>query len=593
MRYSIISVLIFAGLHAFAQELLPPVQSWNGKSQQFMLAQDHKLATPFEKSAGIRSASEEELDVWINSMKTNPNFFYYESGTSAQGRPIRVIKISTDFNFNSSKERSNKPVILIQAGIHAGEIDGMDAGMMIVRDLCMGKLRPYLDKVNVVFIPVINPDGHARLSANNRINQRGPAEMGWRSNSLNQNLNRDYTKLDTPELRGLMAVINEIKPDIYFDIHVTDGADYQYDITYGYMAEHAYSPSTSIWLKNNFNPTINTKLKDFGHIPGPLIFAKNGKDFKDGNADYTFSPRFSHSWGDAHHTPCILVENHSLKPFKQRVLGTYVLLESTIKLLSEKGLELRKEQIKDSNLRQNPIVLTWKFPETTKDTMTFLGINHTNAISDLTGVSYTQWLGTSKNEKIPIWTSNIIDKTIPRAKEFIIPVQYAEIIERIKIQGIKYIQLEKPETLLVSFYKLADVEVQGKMPFQGRMRMLAKTELMEKKEVFLKGSIRISTDQELGTLACLLLEPEATDSYFQWGFFSSIAERTEYFEDYAMVPLSERMANSDIKLRQAYLSKIKSDEKFAKDENAKLRWWYERSEFADERYLVYPIGMIR
>ena len=593
MRNFILTILLIFSINIVAQELLPPVQLWNGKSQQFMLAQDHKLATPFEKSAGLRSASEEELDVWINSMKSNPNFFYYESGASPQGRPIRVIKVSSDLDFRSGKVKSSKPVILIQAGIHAGEIDGLDAGMMIVRDLCTGKLRPYLEKVNVVFIPVINPDGHARLSPNNRINQRGPSEMGWRSNSLNQNLNRDYTKLDTPELRGLMAVINEINPDLYFDIHVTDGADYQYDITYGFMAEHAYSPNISKWLKGNFNPKINNDLQELGHIPGYLIFAKNGEDFKDGNADYSFSPRFSHSWGDAHHTPSILVENHSLKPFKQRVLGTYVLLASTIKLMSEKGLDLREEQIKDSKLRHNPIVINWKFPESTKDSMIFLGINHTEAISELTGVSYTKWLGTNKNEKIPVWTSNVIDKTIDRKKEFIVPVQYSDIIERIKLQGINYSVLEKPDTLQVLMYKLSDVEIQGKMPFQGRMRMSGRTELISKKEVFPKGSIKISTDQELGTLACLLLEPDATDSYFQWGFFAGIAERTEYFENYAMVPLSERMANSDVKFREEYIARIKSDEKFAKDENAKLRWWYERSEYADARFLLYPIGMIK
>jgi hypothetical protein len=575
-----------------AQDILPPLLPWNGTSQQYMVAKDHKSATPFEKSEGLRSASEEELNSWIQGMSSNSNFHYSEYGKSPQERPIRVIKISTDNDFLSGKSQSTKPVILIQAGIHAGEIDGMDAGMMISRDLCQGKLRKLLDKVNVVFIPVINPDGHARLSMNNRINQRGPVEMGWRSNSLNQNLNRDYTKLDTRELQALMKLVNEVNPDLYFDIHVTDGADYQYDITYGFVAEHAYSPKTSEWLKSVYSPNINSALTEKGHIPGPLVFAKNGDDFKDGNMDLSFSPRFSHSWGDAHHTPSILVENHSLKPFKQRVLGTYVFLEATLKLMAEKGLELRKAKIEDEKLRPDPVITSWKFPETTNDSMLFKGIKYHLDSSMLTGIKYTKWEGTKLDEKIPVWTSNVVDKSISRPKEYVIPVQYSEIIEKLKLHGIEFQKIEKAETLQVNMYHLSDVEIQGKMPFQGRMRIIAKTEIIQKKEIFPKGSIRISTDQARGTLAVLLLEPSSTDSYFQWGFFAGVTERTEYFETYAMVPLSELMANSSPALRKEYIEKIKSDENFAKNEHAKLRWWFEKSEFNDDRFMLYPIGLI-
>lgn len=592
MRFIISMLFALIFVRSNAQDFLPALLPWNGSSQQYMLPKNHKLATPFEKSEGLRSATEEELDNWIKEISTNPNVYYSDYGKSPQGRPIRVIKISTDANFFSGKAPSSKPVILIQAGIHAGEIDGMDAGMMLVRDISQGRLRKLLDKLNIVFIPVINPDGHARLSSNNRINQRGPVDMGWRSNSLNQNLNRDYTKLDTPELQSLMKLINEINPDLYFDIHVTDGADYQYDITYGFIASHGYSPNSSTWLKGKFNPTVDAALSEKGHIPGPLIFAKNGDNFKDGNVDYSFSPRFSHAWGDAHHTPSVLVENHSLKPFKQRVLGTYVFLEATLRLMAEKGQELRTARMADDKLRPNPVIINWKLPEIASDSMLFKGIKNHLDSSLLTGAKFTQWEGKKQDEKIPVWTSNVVDMTIARPKEYVIPVQYSELIEKLKLQGIEFQKLETAETLMVNMYRLREAEMQGKMPFQGRVRMAAKTEIIQKKEVFPVGSIRISTDQAKGTLAVLLLEPSSTDSYFQWGFFAGITERTEYFENYAMVPLSERMANSSPELRKEYIDKIKSDENFAKNEHAKLRWWFEKSEFNDDRFMLYPIGII-
>ena len=164
-------------------------------------------------------------------------------------------------------------------------------------------------------------------------NQRGPVEMGWRTNAKNLNLNRDYAKLDTPEVRGVVAAINAYEPDLYFDLHVTDGSDYQYDVTFGFTGPHGYSPAIAGWLKDHLERGLMADLTAAGHIPGPLIFAADDRNPAQGLLEWTSPPRFSNGYGDARHLPTLLVENHSLKPYDQRVLGTYVLLESALRTL--------------------------------------------------------------------------------------------------------------------------------------------------------------------------------------------------------------------------------------------------------------------
>ncbi|MEX1189133.1 MAG: M14 family metallopeptidase [Bacteroidia bacterium] len=588
---SIICIL-YTSLSTIAQTL-PPNIPWNGKSKAIMLPADSPLATPFEKSNGFFSTNPEELESIIKLMSNQAFISVSQASASPQGRPIYAIRISTDAEFRSGKKKSDKPVILIQSGIHAGEIDGLDASLMLIRDLTTGRLRSLLEKINVVVIPVINPDGFARQSEYNRINQRGPSSMGWRTNSLNRNLNRDFSKLDTPELQGLMKIINDIDPILYFDIHVTDGADYQYDITYGWTPKHGYSPGVSSWLNTYFRPYVDVSLVNYDHIPGPLIFAKNGNDFTEGNIDYIFSPRFSHAWGDAVHIPSILVENHSLKPYRQRVLGTYVFLESAMKLMAEKGADLFDVIYEDKKLRQNPVVLSWGVSKSPIDSIYFKGIDNKKEVSDLSGIEYTQWLGKIKNEKIPVYTNNSVSEKVERKKKYIIPAEYSEVISVIELHGIKFQRIQTAETLEVMMYRFKEIKMQGDLPFQGRARVKGEVNVIIKKQIFPKGSIIIDTNQPRGTFAHLLLEPDATDSFFQWGFFNGIAERTEYYENYAMVPLSEEMSRNNPELLKQFNNALATDEKLKNSPEAQVRWWYERSLYFDETYLLYPVGMIK
>jgi murein tripeptide amidase MpaA len=355
MRTSFLFLIVIFGCinqQAVAQAVLPPIPAWSGKSEQLIAPAGDKWLTHAERSEFTSTPSYTETMAWFDNLCSQSKLFQMVSiGTSANNQSINMLIASSENAFTAEKlVRSTKKLILIQAGIHAGEIDGKDAGMMLLRDIAFRNKKRLLDEVNILFVPILSVDGHERRSPFNRVNQRGPEDMGWRTNANNLNLNRDYTKLDTEEITAIVKVINDYDPDLYLDLHVTDGADYQYDITFGFDA--TFSPQTGAWLREKLTPFVHANLKEMGHIPGPLVFAANERDFREGMMEYAYSPRYSNNYGDLRHLPSILLENHSLKPFRQRVLGTYVFLRS-FRCLGLKAQRCKKQfrKIKSCEMR--------------------------------------------------------------------------------------------------------------------------------------------------------------------------------------------------------------------------------------------------
>jgi hypothetical protein len=587
---------------SFAQSILPPVLEWNGKSETLIVAGNNPWITPTEKSGFKKTPDYHETMQWLKKLAdASPLLHMISIGKSPEGRDIFMIVASVDKKTDAgSLSNSPKPLLLVQAGIHAGEIDGKDAGMMLLRDISFGNKKHLLDDVNLLFIPILNVDGHERSSPNNRPNQRGPENMGWRTNSENLNLNRDYAKLDTKEIRAVIKVINEYNPLMYMDIHVTDGADYQYDITFNGYSDLGYSPSIRNWLEKKYKPFADKELIENGHIPGPVLFAVNDRDFSEGNFLLLGEPRFSNSYGDLRHLASVLVENHSLKPFRQRILGTYVLIESTIKYLSENGKELRAITENDKAKRETKIPLTWKLPDikslnqqSSIDSMNFLGIQSNTLRSTVTNQQYASWIAKPINTTIPVYKGVISSMSRDRPKAYWIPSYRSDIIDRLRIHGIKMEILKESKKVNVEMYRIRDAKFHDDsgitIPYEGHIRVTGKTETEIHKEKFDAGSARISTDQPLGDLAIILLEPDSPDSFFSWGFFYQIFQRTEYIEPYVMEPAMIKMLEDPL-LKKEFEQKKTQDSAFASNPDAIYSWFYSKTKFYDDRYLLYPVG---
>lgn len=582
---TIISFYIAA--NCFAQEILPPVQRWKGKSEQLIVKNTDPWITFTEKNNFINTPSHQETVDWLKKLCASTTTMKYVTiGTSAQGREIPMIICNNDGKFEASALReSSKPLVLAQAGIHAGEIDGKDAGMMLLRDIATRK-KQLLDNAVLLFIPILNVDGHERTSPYNRVNQRGPANMGWRTNGRNLNLNRDYTKLDSEEINAVVQVMKDYKPSLYLDLHVTDGADYQYDITYGYS--QAYSPASAEWLNKQLTPHVDQRLKEMGHIPGPLLFAANDRDFSEGVVEYPYSARFSNNYGDLVHIPSILLENHSLKPFRQRVLGTYVFLEAILEVVNKQGAQLKNAIAKDERYRPDELVLTWK-QSTKAENLTLLGIESQVQKSKISNGDFVQWTGKPVTQQVAFYRSDIPDVKVRRPKAYWVPSTYQDVIEKIKAHGISVEVINKPADVKLTMHRITTYKF-ASQPFEGHVAVTLATVPEERIEKFYAGAVRISLDQPKGDLAMHLLEPLSTDSFLQWGYFAEVFNRTEYIETYILEPLAQEMLKDPA---------IKEDFEKAKAQNPDLinnqqevyRWFYQRSPYYDARWLLYPVGV--
>ena len=584
------------------ESLLPPIQSWSGPSEALIVEADDPWITPAERTLLTATPDYDETVAWLRKLvSAAPELEMVSIGRSLQGRDIWMVIASADQAFSAeAMKATGKPLLLAHSGIHAGEIDGKDAGLMLLRDMTVaGRRNELLTSANFLFIPMLNVDGHERRSANNRVNQRGPEEMGWRTNARNQNLNRDFTKLDTEGVRALIGVFRQWQPDLYLDLHVTDGADYQYDITFGGNGRGAWSPAIGNWIEDVYRPAISTVLSKSGHEPGGLIFATNGIDMQDGFLTWLGDPRFSNGYGDAIHLPTILVENHSLKPYKRRVLGTYVLLAETLALVAREQKSLREATETDQQQRPQSIPLGFERDNAlVAERVPFKGISSQRYQGQVSGSEVVRWTGQAITETIPehFITKPTVLIELPAA--YIVPQVWSDIVERIALHGIEVEQIKEPLSTRAEFYRLPGATIAKPSawtpnPFEGHIRIDPGVPVKEEIETtFPVGSYRISTDQPLGELLVLMLEPLAPDSFLQWGFFLEIFTRTEYAEAYVLEPLAQKMLDNDAELKTRFEQKIANDEAFAASQHQRLMWFYEQTPFYDEQYLLYPVARI-
>lgn len=579
---------------AASTAILPPPPPWDGASRRLMVSEGDPWITPSEKTGLMATPRYDETVAWLKRLVAEaPELEMVPIGTSPEGRELWMVIASADRAFTpEALAETGKPVLLAQAGIHSGEIDGKDAGLMLLRDLTVGgSKRALLDRAALLFVPIFNVDGHERFSRFGRVNQRGPEEMGWRTTSRNLNLNRDYAKLDTPEMRAMISTINRWQPDLYVDLHVTDGIDYQYDITWGYSGRQAYSPAIATWLDEVLTPAAERHLEAHGHVPGPLVFALDNADPKRGLFDWTASsPRYSDGYGSARHLPTILVENHSLKPYDQRVLGTYLLLESMLETLGKEGGELRRAMASDRARRPETVPLAFTVPgDQPPSKRAFKGIASEVRTSEVTGGEVVVWTGEPVMLELPVLEPTVVAASAKRPVAYWIPPAWSLVIERLAIHGVEMERIDTPRTVEVEMIRLQDPTLDER-PLEGHARVRA-TGVAERRRVTMAaGSVRVGTDQPLGDLAMLLLEPASPDSFFQWGFFLEVLQRTEYMEAYVMVPMAEAMLAEDETLRAAFDKALEEDEALRGDASARLRWFYERTPFYDDRFQLYPVA---
>jgi hypothetical protein len=385
----------------------------------------------------------------------------------------------------------------------------------------------------------------------------------------------------------LVRALDEWDPDLYVDVHVTDGADYQYDVTFGSNGPSGWSPRIADWLDKTLTPVLRSDLQAMGHLPGPLIWGLDENDLGKGILAGTATPRYSNGYSDARHLPGILVENHSLKPYRQRVLGTYVFVESALRVLGRDGKALREAIAADRAARPKTVALDFKVGR--EDTTEIAAVESRQEPSSISGGRRVVWTGRPVTQRLTVQHADTAAVAVSRPRAYWIPPVWSDVIDRLVVHGVRVERLSESREVDVEMYRLGDAKL-ASAPFEGRVPVTASTTTERRRERFAPGSARVSTDQPLGELAILLLEPASPDSFFQWGFFHEVLQPTEYVEAYVMEPMAEAMLAEDPALKQQFEKAVAADPALAGSPKERLQWLYRRTPFFDERSGLYPVA---
>jgi hypothetical protein len=555
--------------------------------------------TYYEQSDHKKTPNYEETVSYCKRLAdASPWVHYTTFGTSPQGRDLSLVIVDRKGRFTADEvRRSDNVVFLIQAGIHSGEIDGKDAGLMLVRDIAIRKeLASLLDHVTILFMPIFNVDGHERSGPFGRANQVGPEEMGWRTTAANLNLNRDYVKADTPEMQAWLRLYNEWLPEFFADCHVTDGADYQYVVTYAMENLGSMDPGLSEWANDRFLTPIGRDMEEDGF---PLIRYNSYRtrhEPKSGIVCWASPPRFSTGYAAIQNRPGILIETHMLKNYKTRVTGTYELIENTLEILNDEHENLRRlvreadERTAAPAFRETAMPL--RFQITGDSVMIdFLGYEYDVVDSDLTGGKWHRYSDRPATFRVPLF--NILEptSTVDLPEAYIIPPQWSDVIDRLELHGVEFERLSKPWILPVRSYRLTEPEW-GKSPYEGRFTVTCGVDAFNEVRTFPPGSAIVDMNQRAARVAANILEPSGYDSYVRWGFFTAVFEQKEYIESYVIEELARYMLEEDEALRKEFEEKKGSDPEFADSPWRIRQWFYKRTPFWDDRIGVYPVGLI-
>jgi len=563
-----------------------------------IFGQNNDWTTYYEKSDFLETPRYDETIIYSKKLAESSGLIEYKSfGISLQGRDLPLLIIDKNKNFSpESVKESGNVILLIEACIHPGESEGKDAGLMLIRDIIIHNKYPnLLEHTTILFIPIFNTDGHERFSTYNRINQNGPTEMGWRTTANNLNLNRDFIKADAVEMQQWLRLFNKWLPDMFIDIHTTDGADYQYQLTYGMLILGDMNDEQTEW-QNNYLTEVEEKLLQDDVLMFPYVSFRRWHDPRSGLVLRTVTPRYSVGYSAYQNRPALLVETHMLKDYKTRVDATYHLLRHTIEIVDNQYIEL-KEINKDADsetrdLAGKELVLEYYTSDKENTIINFKGVEYDIVHSDLTNDIWVQFSDKPKDYDLVLFDKLMPASSAKLPDAYIIPVEWTEVISRLEMHGIEYSMQKEPKELDINTYKFSNVSFTNS-PFEGR-QMVQNFDMEEIsiKKLFPAGSVIVPTNQRTAKIIAHILEPIGPDSYVRWGFFNAIFERKEYVETYVMEKMAREMIKANPVLREEYEKAVKENPQYYNNQWTKLFWFYERTPYWDQQKDVYPVGKI-
>ena len=551
----------------------------------------YNFETTFEVSNGTETATYQETITFYKKLaEVYPEIAIESIGETDSGEPLHIVTLNPDLNFNFSEIRENKRVLLINNGIHPGESDGIDATMMLFRNIVQDSIKAPKNTV-LVTIPIYNIGGSLNRNSTTRTNQNGPKEYGFRGNARNYDLNRDFIKCDTKNAKTFTKIFHIIQPDVFIDNHLSNGADYQYTISHLFTQHNKLGGELGEFLHNTMMPHLKLKLaaKKWDITPYVNVFNQVPEL---GFSQFIDTPRYSVGYTTLFNTLGLTVETHMLKPYKQRVEGTYELMKSMLDITEEQGAtisELRENAF--SQYKPNDAyIIDWKVDTTKADTLYFRGYQGNIITSDVTGferIKYDNKKSFTKKVTYQNYLKMNVEVQIPDA--YIIPHGWHNVIELLELNKVEVTQLKRDTTFNVENYKIEGYQT-NKEAYEGHY-LHYNTNITRTIDsiTFYKGDYLIRTNQKAVRYLIETLEPQAPDSFFNWNFFDTILQQKEHFSPYIWEDKAKEMLDNDPELKLRFEAKKYTDTSFANNWHAQLDWLFKKSVHYEKAHLQYPV----
>ncbi len=547
--------------------------------------------TVFETSKGFETATYlETIDFYLRLAKNYPEINVQTIGNTDSGYPLHLVSFNTDGDFNFQKIGGSKTIVLVNNGIHPGESDGIDATMMMYRDLAENKIT-HPKNVVLATIPVYNVGGMLNRNTTTRANQNGPNSYGFRGNAQNYDLNRDFIKADTKNAETFTEIFHLVSPDIFIDNHVSNGADYQYTLTHLFTQHNKLGGHLGKYLHEEMMPDLEQKLSETNWDITPYVNVFN-RPPETGFSQFMDYPRYSTGYTTLWNTLGMMVETHMLKPYKTRVEGTYELMKQMLVIAENDHEQIQslKTQTANNIASLKSYHLNWKIDTTKITTLQFKGFEVDTLTSEITGLPRLKYDRTRPFVKETAYSNYFIPSdTIAVPAAYVVKKGWHKIINRLAMNQIKFYELEADTTLALESYRIADYNTR-KSPYEGHYpHYNTKVTGKIKKVSLQKGDYIIPTNQKGIRYLLETLEPQAPDSFFNWNFFDAILQQKEGFSPYVFEDTALELLKNDEDLRERFILKKQNDEEFSKNWYAQLDWLFKKSDYYEPAHMQYPI----
>ena len=551
------------------------------------------FTTLFEKTKGTETPEYKAVISYYKDLASAySGVSLFSFGQTDSGEPLHLVVYSQEEIYNVDEiKTSSKNRILINNGIHPGESDGIDASMMLIRDIAQNdSLKEKYKNTLICVIPVYNIGGALNRNSHTRANQKGPKEYGFRGNARNFDLNRDFIKQDTKNAAAFAEIFHTVNPDVFIDNHVSNGADYQYAITHLFTQHNKLGGSLGKFLETEMRPYLEKSLVE-KEIPITPYVNVWGTTPETGFSQFFDSPRYSTGYTTLFHTLGLMVETHMLKPYKIRVEQTYELMFSALDFTNEKSKEIKDLRSKalDEILSNKTYPIAFKVDKNNPTQLQFKGYEGTVVDSKVTSGKRLFYDKTKPFTKTTKYFNNFLaTKEVRIPKAYILQQGWHKVIDRLKQNKITFTRFKKDTTITVEVNHIDDFKTRN-TAYEGHYLHYNTTIKKSSKAIqFRKGDLYIPTKQNGVRYLLETLEAEATDSFFNWNFFDSVLQQKEGYSAYVFEDVAEELLAKNPSLKKQFEERLQNDEAFAKNSRAQLNFIYKSSSHYEKAHLRLP-----